>query len=99
MIQFFRPVVILGVALLMLPLTHVRAQAPVNCTVSIIDESGDPVVGAAVLIQGTNTGEMADVNGVCYLSGVPSDATLLVSCLGYDDLIFLYLYFLDSIIV
>ena len=86
MIQFFRPVVILGVALLMLPLTHVRAQAPVNCTVSIIDESGDPVVGAAVLIQGTNTGEMADVNGVCYLSGVPSDATLLVSCLGYDDL-------------
>ncbi|MBR1705705.1 MAG: TonB-dependent receptor [Bacteroidales bacterium] len=56
------------------------------CTVTVKDSSGEPLPGAAALIKGTKTGEVADANGVCHFSKLPSDATLVVSCLGFEDL-------------
>ena len=29
----------------------------------VVDEQGEPVIGAAVLIEGTTTGSVTDVNG------------------------------------
>lgn len=48
-------------------------------------EDGSPVVGASIVVKGTNIGTMTDADGSYVLSGVPSNATTLVfSCIGMD---------------
>lgn len=47
-------------------------------------ENGDPVIGAAVMIEGTTLGAAADVNGEYYILNVsPGEATLRVTAIGY----------------
>jgi TonB-linked SusC/RagA family outer membrane protein len=48
----------------------------------IVDDKGEPLPGASVLQKGTNNGAITDIEGNFSLS-VPSDATLVVSYLGY----------------
>lgn len=49
----------------------------------VIDGSGQPVPGAAVMIKGTNTGTVTDINGYYFIE-VPSIGTALeFSALGY----------------
>lgn len=57
-----------------------------NITVkgTVKDSNGDPVVGAAVLIKGTQTGVTTDIDGN-YAINVPSNATLRFSALSYAD--------------
>ena len=49
----------------------------------ILDTSGQPVVGAAVVQSGTNNGTVTDIDGN-YSIKVPSDATLEVMSIGYN---------------
>ena len=49
----------------------------------VTDESGEPLIGAGVLIKGTSIGEVTDVNGQFKIKAAP-DATLEVSFLGYE---------------
>ncbi|MDD6253650.1 MAG: TonB-dependent receptor [Bacteroidales bacterium] len=56
-----------------------------TCVFHIVDSEGLPVPGAAVMVKGTKTGDVADQNGRCVLGGLPKDAVLVVSCLGYED--------------
>lgn len=47
-------------------------------------ESGDPVIGAAVIIEGTSLGAAADINGEYFILNVPpGNVTLKVNALGY----------------
>lgn len=55
------------------------AQSKVSGTV--IDQNGDPVVGAAIRIEGTKTGAVTDVDGHFSVSA-PADSRLTVSYLG-----------------
>ena len=48
----------------------------------VVDEQGEPVIGAAVLIEGTTTGSVTDVNGNFVLSVPSKDAVLVVSYIG-----------------
>lgn len=50
----------------------------------ITDNSGEPIIGAAVQEKGTFNGIATDVNGA-YTLNVPSNATLVVSCIGYES--------------
>ncbi len=50
---------------------------------SVVDASGEPVIGASILVKGTTNGVITDVNGNFILSNVASDATLIVSYVGY----------------
>ena len=50
----------------------------------VSDPDGKPVVGASV-IAGTDRWSITDENGAYMLKGVPSDAVLTVSCLGYEE--------------
>lgn len=65
------------------------AQSPNNadhaCTVRILDDDGNPVSGAAVVVKGSNTGEISDAKGYVRFRSIPHDATLLVTYLGMDD--------------
>ncbi len=57
-----------------------------NITVkgTVKDSNGDPIVGAAVLIKGTQTGVTTDIDGN-YAINVPSNATLRFTALSYAD--------------
>ena len=48
----------------------------------VLDELGEGVIGAGVVIQGTTTGTVTDLDGNFTLS-VPQGATLEFSCVGY----------------
>ena len=68
-------------ALLLLMPGHAFAQ---NLRVEgrVLDELGEGLIGAGVVIQGTQTGAITDLDGNFVLSA-PRGATLEVSCVGY----------------
>ena len=53
-----------------------------NCTVRILDAGGNPVSGAAVVVKGSNRGEISDTKGICRFHAIPAHAVLTVSYLG-----------------
>ena len=48
----------------------------------VLDENGEGLIGAGVVIQGTTQGTITDIDG-SYLLSVPQGATLEFSCVGY----------------
>lgn len=72
-----------AVAAMLLVCASLFAQ---NITVkgTITDASGEPIVGAAVMIKGTSTGVTTDLDGH-YAINVSSNATLRYSALSYAD--------------
>ncbi|MBO7379856.1 MAG: TonB-dependent receptor [Bacteroidales bacterium] len=50
---------------------------------TIVDDLGEPVLGANVVIDGTTTGATTDMDGNFTLKGVPENAVLKVSFIGY----------------
>ena len=57
------------------------AQNPVSGRVT--DKSGEPVVGAGVIIKGTTTGTTTDLDGNWKLANVKPGAVLEISSIGY----------------
>ena len=49
----------------------------------VLDELGEGLIGAGVVIQGTTTGAITDMDGNFVLPSVPRGATLEISCVGY----------------
>ncbi len=66
---------------LLLPLS-LFAQNSVRGTVKEA-ATGEPVIGASVMVQGTTTGTITDIDGTYVLSGVPAGATLVYDCIGF----------------
>ena len=52
----------------------------------VLDELGEGLIGAGVVIQGTRTGTITDLDGNFVLPSVPPGATLEISCVGYKTL-------------
>lgn len=53
-----------------------------SVTGTIIDETGEPMIGVSGLVQGTTTGTVTDLDGKFVLE-VPANATLVISYIGY----------------
>ena len=72
-------------ALAALLLLAVPAFAQEKTTVSgtVLDSEGLPVIGAGVFVKGTTNGTVTDIDGNYTLGGVPADAVLTASNLGY----------------
>ena len=49
---------------------------------TVSDEAGEPIIGAAVQVQGTRTGDVTNMNGRFSVEA-SSDATLIISYLGF----------------
>ncbi|MBO5079276.1 MAG: TonB-dependent receptor [Bacteroidaceae bacterium] len=47
------------------------------------DKAGEPMIGVNVLVKGTTNGTITDFDGNFTISDVPSNATLVVSYIGY----------------
>lgn len=60
-----------------------NAFAQQRITGKVLDQNGAPVIGAAVMVQGTNNGAVTQANGAYALNNVPANARLEASCLGY----------------
>lgn len=57
----------------------------VNVTGRVTDQTGAPVIGAAVMLSGNQSvGTMTDVDGN-YSISVPGNASLIFSCIGYAE--------------
>ena len=52
-------------------------------TGTVIDFTGEPVIGASVLVNGTTNGTITDLNGKFTLSNVPAKGTITVTYIGY----------------
>ena len=52
----------------------------------IVDANGEPVIGASVLVKGTNNGTITDLDGKFTVNDVPENSTLDISYIGYKTL-------------
>lgn len=52
-------------------------------TGTVVDNFGEPVLGANVIVAGTTNGSVTDIDGNFSITDVPSNATLKVSFIGY----------------
>lgn len=70
-------------ALVMLVMTPLLAYSQnITVTGSVLDEAGDPLIGATVQQKGSGNGIATDIDGNFKLS-VPKNATLVISYVGY----------------
>ena len=73
------------VSLLLLSAGSGHAQTVQRLGGTVVDQYGNPVAGAAVLVTGTNKYAVSGDDGSWTIEGVSAGATLSVSCLGYED--------------
>ena len=52
---------------------------------TVIDQTGEPVIGANVLVKGTTNGVITDLDGKFTLTNVPEKGTISISFIGYKD--------------
>jgi len=58
------------------------AFSQTRITGSVVDENGEPVIGASILVKGTTMGTVTDIDGNFTLTVPPDGKTLVVSYVG-----------------
>lgn len=66
-------------------LVQVLAQAS-SVKGKVVDSQGVPIIGASIKVKGTTKGTITNFDGEFTLSGLPDNATLVVSYIGYKTL-------------
>ena len=67
------------------PAQAVTAQAPtIKIKGSVVDEQGEPLIGATVKVKGAQTGVVTDFDGNFSLDA-PANSVLIISYVGYND--------------
>src|SRR5690606_25814804 len=61
-----------------------EVDALVNITGKVIDQDGNPIAGATVLVKGTKSGVRTDENGTFRLNLPENNTTIVVSYIGYQ---------------
>lgn len=75
--------VLLFLTTLLTSINLVIAQSSIITGTVVSEEDGEPVVGASVLIKGTNIGTITDIDGKFTIGNIPHSAhTLIVSFVG-----------------
>jgi len=75
-----------GLSVCPTPLMASVAQTPQTITVKgqVVDQNGEPLIGATVKVKDSNAGAVTDVDGNFQISA-PANAILVVSYVGYQD--------------
>ena len=58
------------------------AQGTINVKGQVLDESQIPVIGASVLVKGTQKGQITDIDGNFYFEGLKKSDVLVISYVG-----------------
>ena len=72
-----------GLLALLLLLPGQSFAQNLRVTGKVLDEQGEGVIGAGVVVQGTTTGTITDMDGNFVLPSVARGTTLEISCVGY----------------
>jgi len=81
MIHLVRIIAVLTLVFLVVPGFAQNKQATINGTVVAADD-GSPIPGATIVVKGTSTGTVSDIDGHFTLQALPNDV-LEVSFIGY----------------
>ena len=73
-----------GATLLLAMLCLVTFAQGKTVTGTVVDGTGEPLIGVSVQVKGTSTGAITDLDGKFSISGVNSGSTLVVSYIGYS---------------
>ena len=49
----------------------------------VVDQSGEPIIGASVMVKGTTNGIITDLDGKFSLSNIPEKGVITISYIGY----------------
>ncbi len=76
---------VLGVFLSLFLFSISSLNAQINKTIKglVIDEKGEPLIGATISVKGTTTGAMADIDGKFSIKLTKNNAVLKISFIGY----------------
>jgi hypothetical protein len=76
MLGFFDPTV-----------SWMRSQANQPGTVSgrITDDKGNPIIGASIMIKGTNMAAVTDANGFFKLQNIPANGIIVINSVGFTS--------------
>ena len=69
--------------LLMLAVSTTMAWAQGNVSGKVVDATGEPVIGASVVVKGTSTGAVTDIDGNFSIPNVARNANLEISYIGF----------------
>lgn len=61
-------------------------QQQSGCTGVVVDETGETVIGASVIVKGTTNGAITDIDGKFSLSGVKKGDIIQISFVGYQTI-------------
>lgn len=78
----FIKVMAVMIGVMMLFIQSLIAQN-IGVTGTVKTENGEPVVGVSILVKGTSNGVVSDLDGRFTLRNVPSNGSLVFSCLGF----------------
>lgn len=65
--------------------TVLAQQSGKTITGKVLDENNQPMPGVTIIVDGMTNGTMTGSDGTFTLGGVPSGATVIVSCIGYTN--------------
>ena len=76
---------VLFASLLLAASGQVLAQSSGQVGGQVFDENGDPVVGAQIMVKGSKTGTVTDIDGKFILPSAKQGETIVVTYLGMDS--------------
>jgi hypothetical protein len=65
-------------------MASVEQAQTIKVSGQVVDQDGEPLIGATVRVKGSQAGSVTDIDGNFQLDA-PSNATLVVSYVGYKD--------------
>jgi len=80
---YFKSILIVG--LLSLVFTQVYSQTILTAKGIVVDEKGEPIIGASVVIKGSAQGTITNFDGN-FLLKIPEGSILKISFIGYTSL-------------
>ena len=84
--SFFKKTAALLAGVLVLFSVSANAQGSLTVSGTVREASGEPVVGAGVLVAGTPSGTVTDLDGTYRITGVKPDAVITVTAISYKTL-------------
>ena len=69
--------------LALMAVTSTIAMAQGNVSGKVVDTTGEPIIGASVVVKATSVGTVTDLDGNYAIQNVPQNATLVFSYVGY----------------
>ena len=73
-----------GISAYPVPAMASVTQQTIKVTGQVVDQEGEPLIGATIKLKGAQTGVITDFDGNFSIDA-PSNGTLVVSYVGYKD--------------